>query len=130
MSNPVHTVIFDRNDPTLRQVILMRFQQLSERIFNPTANVPVNPTAEVDNLFDLLEFGISTMPEPGPIGSSVIVANGTEFVKVGTDAWIKANPDTLPIFPVPWVTLINPRLPESDEESPPSEEPPPEPPVE
>lgn len=119
-------VTFDRDNSGIRQRILLRFQQLSERIHTPGTQ-PLNPLAEIENLFDLLEFGASLMDEPEEIGSQVLDRpNGDPFIKVGTDAWVKVNPDTTPVFPVPWAKLLSP-VPIPD---PPTPLPPEEPPVE
>ena len=119
-------VTFDRDNSGIRQRILMRFEQLSERIHTPGTQ-PLNPVAEIENLFDLLEYGASLMEEPDEVGSKVLDRpDGDLFIKVGTDAWVKVNPDTTPVFPVPWAKLLSP-VPVPDPPTPlPPEEPPPE----
>lgn len=113
-------VQFDRDDQSIRQMILLRFDQLSQRIHTPSST-PLNPFAEIENLFDLLEFGQGGMAEPEEIGSQVRVSGGEIFVKIGTNAWIKANPDTTPVFPVPWVGLLNPQPLDAPVDPPPEE---------
>lgn len=123
-------VTFDRDNSGIRQRILMRFEQLSERIHTPGTQ-PLNPMAEIENLFDLLEYGASLMEEPDEVGSRVLDRpDGDMFIKVGTNAWVKVNPDTSPVFPVPWAKLLSPvpcpPEPTPSEEPPiPPEEPPP-----
>lgn len=101
-------VTFDRNNPVIRAKILGRIEELAKRIHSP-GSIPLNPLQELENLFDLLAGAETEMLPPEDIGSRVRVQDGSIFVKVGTDAWIKENPDTVPVFPIRWIELLNPR---------------------